>query len=107
MRFLRSLFLARLSRESPIGVMLEKGDFHYDPVQTSDPEQILQHEPLNDPHELQRAEDTIFRLQDQRVSKYSAFDPRMQLPEPGFIFADRSNPQRWCRTRVQRRANRL
>ena len=46
---------------------------------------MLQHEPLNDPHELQRAEDAISRLQDQHLSKYSAFDPRMPLPEPGFI----------------------
>ena len=83
--FLRSLFPARLSQEPPNGVMLDKAGFHYDPAQPSDLEQILQHEPLNDPHELQRAEDAIFRLQDQHLSKYSAFDPYMPLPEPGFI----------------------
>ena len=83
--FLRSLFPARLSQEPPIGIMLDKRGFHYDPAQPSDLEQILQHAPLNDPQELQRAEDAIFRLQDQHLSKYSAFDPRLPLPEPGFI----------------------
>ena len=65
--------------------MLDKAGFHYDPAQPSDLEQILQHAPLNDPQELQRAEDAIFRLQDQHLSKYSAFDPRMLLPVPRFI----------------------
>ena len=83
--FLRSLFPARLSQEPPIGIMLDKRGFHYDPAQPSDLEQILQHAPLNVPQELQRAEDAIFRLQDQHLSKYSAFDPRLPLPEPGFI----------------------
>ena len=45
----------------------------------------LQHEPLNDPQDSQRAEDAIFRLQDQHLSKYSAFGPRMPLLETGFI----------------------
>jgi len=43
--FLRSLFPARLSQEPPIGVMLDKRGFHYDPAQPSDLEQILQHAP--------------------------------------------------------------
>ena len=86
--------------------MLDKRGFHYDPAQPSDLEQILQHAPLNDPQELQRAEDVIFRLQDRHLSKYSAFDPRLPLPEPGFILLIDQTPGDGA-VRVWRRANRL
>ena len=66
-------------------MMVDKGGSLSDPAQPSDLEQILLHEPLNNPQELQRAEDVIFQLQDQHLSKYSAFGPRIPRPEAGFI----------------------
>jgi len=82
--FLRSLHPGRAG-EPPIGLALDWSGAHFDPAQPSDLERILTENPLDDTALLNRARDAIARIREQRLTKYSGFDPDAPLPEPPYV----------------------
>lgn len=81
---LRSLHPGRAG-EPPMGLLLDRSGLHFDGSAPSDLEQLLARHPLDDSHLLQRARDAIARLQEAHLSKYNAFDPAADVPEPGYV----------------------
>lgn len=82
--FLRSLHPGR-SGEAPLGLLLDQSGLHFDPAAPSDLEQILVQNPLDDTALLNRARGAIERLRELGLSKYSAFDPDISPPDPGYV----------------------
>ncbi|NDW45710.1 capsular polysaccharide biosynthesis protein [Ruegeria sp. PrR005] len=82
--FLRSLFPGRAG-ETPLGLLLDRAGVHFDPATPSDLEQMLASHPLDDTALLNRARDAIARIRDSHLSKYSATDPGLTPPEPGYV----------------------
>lgn len=82
--FLRSLFPGRAG-EPPLGLLLDRTGVHFDPATPSDLEQMLASHPLDDTALLNRARDAIARIRDSHLSKYSATDPGLTPPEPGYV----------------------
>lgn len=82
--FLRSLHPGR-SGEPPIGLLLDRNGVHFDPAQPSDLETLLATHPLDDTALLNRARGGIERLKEMHLSKYSAFDPALPPPDPGYV----------------------
>ena len=82
--FLRSLHPGRAG-EPPMGLMLDRSGVHFDARTTSDLEQTLTSHPLDDANLMRRARDAIARLKEAHLSKYNAFDPASQVPEPGYV----------------------
>ena len=83
--FLRSLRPARLSGEPPLGLLLDRTGLHFDASRPSDLETLLATHPLDDTALLDRARDAMARIARLRLSKYSAFDPDLPPPEPGYV----------------------
>lgn len=83
--FLRSLHPGRVEREPPLGLVLDKTGLHFDASQPSDLERLLINDPLDDSALLNSARDLMGRIQRSRLSKYSAYDPELTVPEPGYV----------------------
>ncbi|WP_416366712.1 capsular polysaccharide biosynthesis protein [Phaeobacter italicus] len=82
--FLRSIHPGR-SGEPPLGLLLDRSGLHFDPAQPSDLEKILAEHPLDDSALMRRARRAIARLQDAHLSKYNAYSPDAEPPEPGYV----------------------
>ncbi len=82
--FLRSLHPGR-SGEVPLGLLLDRSGLHFDPATPSDLEQLLATHPLDDTALLNRARGAMERLRELQLSKYSAFDPDIEPPDPGYV----------------------
>ncbi|MCE8554944.1 capsular polysaccharide biosynthesis protein [Ruegeria pomeroyi] len=82
--FLRSLFPGRAG-EPPLGLLLDRAGVHFDPATPSDLEQMLATHPLDDTALLNRARDAMARIRESHLSKYSATDPDLTPPEPGYV----------------------
>ena len=65
--------------------MIDESGVHYDPSQPSDLETLLNTHPLDDTALLDRARGAIERLQEAHVTKYSAVDPELEVPSPGYV----------------------
>jgi len=83
--FLRSLKPGRVDKEPPLGLLLDRTGIHFDASRPSDLETLLIEDPLDDTALLNTARDLMQRVCDARLSKYSAFDPKLDLPEPGYV----------------------
>ncbi|MEM6888005.1 MAG: capsular polysaccharide biosynthesis protein [Pseudomonadota bacterium] len=73
------------SGEPPIGLTLDAGGVHYDAAQPSTLETLLATEPFDDTVLLDRARGAIARLREAHLTKYSAVDPVIEPPEPGYV----------------------
>ncbi|TMV08094.1 capsular polysaccharide biosynthesis protein [Ruegeria sediminis] len=82
--FLRSLQPGR-SGEPPLGLLLDRSGVHFDPEQPSDLERMLGSHPLDDTALLDRARGAMERMRELQLSKYSAHDPDIPAPEPGYV----------------------
>ncbi|MEX0327367.1 MAG: capsular polysaccharide biosynthesis protein [Ruegeria sp.] len=82
--FLRSLHPGR-NGEAPLGLLLDQSGVHFDPTIPSDLEQLLSTHPLDDTAILDRARGAMERLRELQLSKYSAFDPDIAPPDPGYV----------------------
>ncbi|WP_170397616.1 capsular polysaccharide biosynthesis protein [Ruegeria arenilitoris] len=82
--FLRSLHPGRAG-EPPLGLLLDRSGVHFDPAQPSDLETLLSTHPLDDTALLNRARYGIERVRELHLSKYSAVDPTLPPPDPGYV----------------------
>ena len=82
--FLRSLFPGR-SGEPTLGLLIDHQGIHYDPSRPSDLETLLACHPLDDHALLERARLAMARLKSAGLSKYSAHDPDLAPPAPGYV----------------------
>ncbi|MGH1413671.1 MAG: capsular polysaccharide biosynthesis protein [Pelagimonas sp.] len=82
--FLRSLYPGRAG-EPPIGLMIDETGLHFDPTRPSDLETLLRTHPLDDGALMARARAGMARMQAAQLSKYSACDPEIDAPAPGYI----------------------
>ncbi len=83
--FLRSLHPGRVEREPPLGLVLDRTGLHFDASRPSDLEILLVDDPLDDAAQLNTARDLMARFCSARLSKYSAYDPELPLPAPGYV----------------------
>ncbi|KUJ79861.1 capsular polysaccharide biosynthesis protein [Ruegeria profundi] len=82
--FLRSLHPGR-EGEPPLGLLIDRTGAHFDPSQPSDLETLLATHPLDDTALLNRARYGAERMRDLHLSKYSAVDPTLPPPKPGYV----------------------
>ncbi len=82
--FLRSLHPGR-SGEPPLGLVVDRTGMHFDATGPSDLETLLSSHPLDNTALLDRARDVIARMAEGHLTKYSAVDPSLEPPEPGFV----------------------
>ncbi|TVS06022.1 MAG: capsular polysaccharide biosynthesis protein [Rhodobacteraceae bacterium] len=82
--FLRSLFPGRAG-EPTLGLLIDLQGIHYDPSRPSDLETLLATHPLDDHALLERARRAMARLKASGLSKYSAHDPGLAPPPPGYL----------------------
>lgn len=82
--FLRSLFPGRMG-EPTLGLVTDTQGIYYDPAKPSDLESLLLTHPLDDHAMLERARLGMARMKSLQLSKYSAFDPELQPPNPGYV----------------------
>ena len=82
--FLRSLHPGRMG-EPPLGLLIDETGVHFDGRAPSDLETLLATHPLDDSALLTRARDGIDRLRAAHLSKYSATDPTLPVPDPGYV----------------------
>lgn len=83
--FLRSLHPARIAHEPPLGLLLDRSGLHFDASRPSDLERLLIEDPLDDTALLDDARGAMVRMGRLRLSKYSACDPDLLPPEPGYV----------------------
>ncbi len=83
--FLRSVHPGRVRGELPLGLCLDKSGVHFDASATSDLETLLRTSGLDDTQLLNRAKRAIEQLRYWHLSKYSAFDPTLEVPPPGYV----------------------
>ncbi len=82
--FLRSLRPGRAG-DAPMGLCIDQRGVYFDGSQPSDLEHLLKTAPFDDTALLNRARDGIDRLKAADISKYSAFDTDIALPDPGYV----------------------
>lgn len=82
--FLRSVHTGR-DGDRPLGLLIDESGAHFDPRQPSDLEVLLATHPLDDTALLNRARELAAQLQRDEISKYSAFDPALAVPDPGYV----------------------
>jgi len=82
--FLRSLHPGR-DGEPPLGLTVDRRGAWFDSRQPSDLEHMLATHPLDDTALLDRARDGIARMRDAHLTKYSAVDPAIVPPAPGYV----------------------
>ena len=83
--FLRSVHPGRVRNEPPIGLCLDKSGVHFDGSAPSDLEKLLATHPLDDTQLLDRARHAIDGLRHWHLGKYSATDPEIAPPDPGYV----------------------
>lgn len=82
--FLRSLHPGRAG-EPPLGLVLDQSGVHFDASAPSDLERLLAGAALDDTALLDRAREAIARMRAAHLSKYSATDPALPPPPPGYV----------------------
>ena len=82
--FLRSLHPGRAG-EPPLGLLIDETGVHFDAAAPSDLETLLATQPLDDTALLDRARAGIAQLRDRHLTKYTAFDPGLPAPAPGYV----------------------
>jgi capsular polysaccharide export protein len=82
--FLRSLHPGR-SGDPPLGLILDRQGVYFDAGAPSDLETLLATHPLDDTALLDRARGAMARLIEAGLTKYTAFDPDLPAPEPGYV----------------------
>lgn len=82
--FLRSLHPGR-SGEPPVGLLIDQTGLHFDPSSPSDLETLLKTHPLDDGALMSRARAGMARMREAHLSKYSATDPSLAPPAPGYV----------------------
>ncbi|MFY0634707.1 MAG: capsular polysaccharide biosynthesis protein [Vannielia sp.] len=82
---LRSIHPGRAGGEPPVGLLIDRHGVHFDSRTPSDLETLLATHPLDDGAMMARARAAMARLQRQHLSKYNAFDPDIEVPEPGYV----------------------
>lgn len=82
--FLRSLHPGRAGGP-PIGLVIDRRGVHFDSSAPSDLEHLLARHPLDDTPLLDRARGAIACMREAHLSKYSAVDPALSCPEPGYV----------------------
>ncbi|SIN82268.1 capsular polysaccharide biosynthesis protein [Vannielia litorea] len=83
--FLRSIHPGRAGGEPPVGLLIDQHGVHFDSGRPSDLEILLATHPLDDAALLARARTAMERLKREHLSKYNAFDPQAEVPEPGYV----------------------
>ncbi len=83
--FLRSVQPGRLGSEMPHGLCLDRKGVHFDGNTASDLETLLVTHPLDDTALLNRARRAIESLAHWHLGKYSATDPEIEPPPPGYV----------------------
>ena len=83
--FLRSVLPNRLKSSAPIGLCLDQKGVHFDASVPSDLETLLATHPLDDTALLNRARAVIDQLRFWHLGKYSATDPEIAPPDPGYV----------------------
>ena len=81
---LRSLHPGRAG-EPPLGLLVDHKGVHFDASRPSDLEEILAQDPLDDAALLARARGAIERMREDHLTKYTAFDPSLPAPDPGYV----------------------
>ncbi|MFK7745977.1 MAG: capsular polysaccharide biosynthesis protein [Roseobacter sp.] len=82
--WLRSLYPGR-DHEPPLGLCLDQKGVHYDASAPSDLETLLATHPLDDTALMDRARGAIDRMIEAHLTKYSAVDPEIVPPAPGYV----------------------
>ncbi len=82
--FLRSLHPGR-SGDPPLGLTIDRRGAWFDSRQPSDLEHLLATHALDDTALLDRAREAVRRMQDAHLTKYSAVDPDIEPPAPGYV----------------------
>ncbi len=83
--FLRSVLPNRLTPSAPIGLCLDQKGVHFDASAPSDLETLLATHPLDDTALLNRARAAIDQMRYWHLGKYSATDPNIDPPPPGYV----------------------
>ncbi|MGR3571166.1 capsular polysaccharide biosynthesis protein [Brevirhabdus sp.] len=82
--FLRSLHPGR-GGAPPLGLVVDHSGIYFDASRPSDLETLLKTHPFDDAALLTRAHDGIARMRAAHLSKYSACDPDLAPPAPGYV----------------------
>ena len=82
--FLRSLHPGR-EGEPPLGLTIDRRGVYFDSSAPSDLEHMLATHPLDDTALLDRAREGMARMVEGHLTKYSAVDPKVAPPEPGYV----------------------
>ncbi|MCG6885546.1 MAG: capsular polysaccharide biosynthesis protein [Silicimonas sp.] len=83
--FLRSVHPNRVRPSPPIGLNLDRTGVHFDGTAPSDLETLLATHPLDDTTLLNRSRAAIDCLGHAHLGKYSATDPGLEPPDPGYV----------------------
>lgn len=83
--FLRSVHPGRVRGEPPLGLCLDRSGVHFDGSAPSDLETLLATHPLDDTALLDRARGVVDGLRHCHLGKYSAVDPGLDPPAPGYV----------------------
>jgi len=83
--FLRSVRPARAGGGAGVGLLIDTSGVHFDPSVPSDLERLLTTHPLDDTTLLNRAREAESWLRASHLSKYNAFNPADEGPEPGYV----------------------
>ncbi|MBT8408426.1 MAG: capsular polysaccharide biosynthesis protein, partial [Alphaproteobacteria bacterium] len=83
--FLRSVHPGRARNEPPVGLCLDGTGVHFDGSAPSDLETLLATHPLDDTALLDHARNAIDSLKHWHLGKYSATDPDLDPPAPGYV----------------------
>lgn len=82
--FLRSLQPGRTG-EPPLGLLVDRQGCYFDAAKPSDLEELLATHPFDDTALLNRARAVIARMKASHLAKFSATDPRLDPPDPGYV----------------------
>lgn len=83
--FLRSVHPNRVKPSEPVGLCLDRTGVHFDGTAPSDLESLLATHPLDDTALLNRARAAIDQMRYWHLGKYSATDPKIVPPAPGYV----------------------
>ena len=83
--FLRSVHPGRVRGEAPVGLCLDQTGVHFDGGAPSDLERLFAAHALDDTALLDRAREAMDSLAYWHVGKYSATDPALAAPDPGYV----------------------
>ncbi len=83
--WLRSLFPGRAGASPPLGLLIDRKGVHFAPSSPSDLEELLATHPLDDTALLDRARGGIARMIEAGLTKYTACDPDLPVPAPGYV----------------------